>query len=131
MGIAILSGVIASMESSLGPKPPRTKWESHTPGTSTPIDSEFDPSLARRFIACVNRPETADKLRETFGGLRYPVEVVAGQNLAAVREADVVILWCASVVIRRGGRGILTIGLFLPPPFFLLTAANHNWHTRY
>jgi len=94
MGIAILSGVIASMESSAGPKPLRTKWESHTPGTSTPIDSEFDPSLARRFIACVNRPETADKLRETFSGLRYPVEVVTGQNLAAVREADVVILCC-------------------------------------
>lgn len=94
MGIAILSGVIASMESSTNPQFPKSKWESHTPGTSTPVGSESDQSLPRRFIACVSRPETAEKLKGTFGSLQYPVEVVAGQNRAAVEEADVVILCC-------------------------------------
>jgi pyrroline-5-carboxylate reductase len=97
MGIAITSGVIASMESSKAfARIPALKWESHTPGTSTPVDSESDPSLPDRFIACVNRRETAEKLKQTFGGLGHPVEVLAGENLKAVQEADVVILWCDS-----------------------------------
>lgn len=94
MGVAILSGVIASMESSTTiPQFPKLKWESHTPGTSTPVDPESDPSLPGRFIACVNRRETAEKLRQTFRVMRQPVEVVAGENLKAVQEANVVILW--------------------------------------
>lgn len=98
MGIAILSGVIASIESStFVPQFPKLKWESHTPGTSTPIDIESDSSLPGRFIACVNRRETAEKLKQTFQSLRRSVEVVAGENLRAVQEADVVILWYAFV----------------------------------
>jgi len=92
MGIAILSGVIASMESSLNPTT-SNKWESHTPGTQTPIGAPVH-TLPGRFIACVNRRETATKLTSTFSGLGHPVEVVAGQNLKAVQEADVVILCC-------------------------------------
>jgi pyrroline-5-carboxylate reductase len=93
MGIAILSGVIASMESSsTAPQFPKLKWESHTPGTSTPVSS--DPSLPGRFIACVNRRETAERLKGTFASLGQPVEVVAGDNLRAVQEADVIILCC-------------------------------------
>lgn len=92
MGIAILSGVIASMDSSTHPFP-KSKWESHTPGTSTPVDSERDPTLPRRFIACVNRRQTADTLKENFGTLSHPIEVVAGQNLSSVQQSDVVILW--------------------------------------
>ena len=92
MGIAILSGMMASMDSSIHPFP-RSKWESHTPGTSTPLDSERDPTLPRRFIACVNRRQTADQLKANFRSLSHPIEVVAGQNLGSVRQADVVILW--------------------------------------
>lgn len=94
MGIAILSGVIASMESSVH-RTLNNKWESHTPGTQTPTDAPTN-SLPGRFIACVNRRETAAKLKGTLSGLGHPVEVVAGENLKAVQEADVVILWYAS-----------------------------------
>jgi pyrroline-5-carboxylate reductase len=98
MGIAILSGVIASMESSTTiPQLAKLKWESHTPGTSTPVNTESDPSLPGRFIACVNRRETAENLKQSFRDVGKPVEVVAGENLRAVQEADVVILWCASL----------------------------------
>lgn len=102
MGIAITSGVIASLES----RNPlhsniHAKWESHTSGTSTPVASaDVDHSLPSRFIACVKREETARKLQKTFAelpGLAGPtVEVVADQNVSAVQQSDVVILWCVS-----------------------------------
>lgn len=97
MGIAILSGVITSMESSTTvPQFLKLKWESHTPGTSTPVDSASDPTLPGHFIACVKRRETAEKLRGTFMGLEQLVEVVAGENVKAIHASDVVILWYVS-----------------------------------
>ncbi|KDQ60752.1 hypothetical protein JAAARDRAFT_31723 [Jaapia argillacea MUCL 33604] len=101
MGIAILSGVVASLESQSSTHPkhffPNAKWESHTPGTSTPVESPDDPSLPSRFLACVTREDSAKKLRVTFGalgGLGGTVEVLTGRNLEAVKQADVVILCC-------------------------------------
>ncbi|KAH9043309.1 pyrroline-5-carboxylate reductase [Lactarius pseudohatsudake] len=100
MGIAITSGVLASLDSQgplhrLGSGHP--KWESHTPGTSTPTDvTEGDPTLPSRFIACVMREESAKRLRGTFRSLTggEAIEVTVGQNLAAVRQSDVVLLCC-------------------------------------
>ncbi|KAJ6630622.1 pyrroline-5-carboxylate reductase [Mycena sp. CBHHK59/15] len=97
MGIAILSGVIDSLDSSNS----RTgraasKWESHTPGTLTPVGPP-DASVPDRFIACVGREESANKLRSIFGALGAlgaGVEVVASRNLEAVQKADVVLLCC-------------------------------------
>lgn len=96
MGIAILSGMVASLQSSsTGDKIP--KWESHTPGTLTPVGPPDGSSVPTRFIACVSREESAKKLRTIFGalgGLGGTVEVVASNNLQAVQQADVVLLWC-------------------------------------
>ncbi|KAH9005075.1 pyrroline-5-carboxylate reductase [Lactarius hatsudake] len=100
MGIAITSGVLASLDSQgplhrLGSGHP--KWESHTPGTSTPTDvTEGDPTLPSRFIACVMREESAKRLRGTFRSLTggEAVEVTVGQNIAAVQQSDVVLLCC-------------------------------------
>lgn len=96
MGIAVLSGVLESLE------PPSSKilnatakWESHTPGTLTPVGPP-DASIPSRFLACVSREESAAKLRKIFsaiGPLGASVEVLASQNLKAVQNADVVILW--------------------------------------
>jgi pyrroline-5-carboxylate reductase len=98
MGIAVLSGVIASLDSPLA-RTIHPKWESHTPGTTTPIGPP-DASLPTRFIACVSREESAGKLRTIFGSLGAlgeTVEVVASQNLKAVKQADVVLLWCVTL----------------------------------
>ncbi|KAF8894675.1 pyrroline-5-carboxylate reductase [Infundibulicybe gibba] len=97
MGIAILSGVIDSLDvnSSLL-RNGFPKWESHTPGTLTPVGTP-DASTPSRFIACVSREESAKKLRAIFatlGSLGEGVEVVASQNLQSVQQADVVILCC-------------------------------------
>lgn len=103
MGIAVLSGVLASLEST-GSHDGAAKWESHTPGTLTPtIQSPLDESLPSRYLACVSRKESAKHLRSTFfslGGLGPSVEVLVGENVRAAQEADVVILWCAQLHIQ-------------------------------
>jgi len=109
MGIAVLAGVIDSLEAASvrlsnqlqnqvpnGKAPEaKVKWESHTPGTVTPISG--DPSVPTKFIATVKREESARKLKSVFeelGDLGKTVEVVAGSNLEAVKQADVVLLCC-------------------------------------
>ena len=90
MGVAILSGTLASLESSKHSHRPSAKWESHTPGTLTPTISQSDDSQPSRFIACVTREETAKRLRDLFfslGGMGPTVEVRINENVKAVKEA--------------------------------------------
>lgn len=103
MGIAVLSGVLASLESTTtahqnGQNGVAAKWESHTPGTLTPTvqSASDDESLPSRYLACVSREESAKRLRSLFislGSLGPSVEVLVGENVRAVLQADVVILW--------------------------------------
>lgn len=97
MGVAILSGVLASLDAKNATTPVVSppKWESHTPGTVTPQTLE-DETLPSRFIACVSREETARKLATTFlqaGNLGRSVEIVQARNVEAVRQSNVVLLW--------------------------------------
>jgi pyrroline-5-carboxylate reductase len=103
MGVAVLSGVIASLESSAADGAPHAaaKWESHTPGTVTPAVAYFDESQPSRFIACVSQQESAARLRGLFialGGLGPSVEVRVSDNVQAVAEAQVVLLWYGNLV---------------------------------
>ncbi|GLB35415.1 putative pyrroline-5-carboxylate reductase [Lyophyllum shimeji] len=98
MGIAVLSGVVQSLDntSRLAAGAEVAKWESHTPGTVTPTGPP-DETSPSRYIACVSRQESAGKLRKIFGALGAlgsSIEVVAGQNLPSVEQADVVLLCC-------------------------------------
>ncbi|EGN95368.1 hypothetical protein SERLA73DRAFT_186293 [Serpula lacrymans var. lacrymans S7.3] len=97
MGIAIISGVIDSLQSKDRARS-FPKWESHTPGTSTPaVDIESDPSLPSYFIACVTREESARKLGHTFaalGGFGSQVQILVSENVQAAQHADVIILCC-------------------------------------
>lgn len=97
MGFAIISGVLAGLHSQslLHGQP---KWESHTPGTSTPAAAgDNDPTLPSRFIACVQREESARRLREKFRAVLGgdAVEVTVGENVKTVQQSDVVLLWYA------------------------------------
>ena len=99
MGIAILSGVIDSLDTSSKFRDGFPKWESHTPGTLTPVRSLDNPdnSIPSRFLACVSREETARKLKKIFndlGQLGSAVEVFASNNAEPAQSADVVLLWC-------------------------------------
>lgn len=150
MGVAITSGVLASLHSLHGLNPAtgqqQPKWESHTPGTSTPAavaencdddDSDDLRLIPSRFIACVQREESASRLREKFGALLGgdAVEVTVGENVSAVRQSDVVLLWyvrahartthastCGSSDTRR-----LRLTYYLPPK----SAANHRVRIPY
>ena len=116
MGVAVLSGVIDSLEAasskaiSEGLSNSKLKWESHTPGTLTPTSD--DPAIPTRFIACVRRQETARKLERTFaelGRLGSTVEVVtSSRNADAVKTADVVVLGYAIHLMGLGGHFKLT-----------------------
>lgn len=110
MGIAVLSGVLASLESTIR----RAngihieKWDSHTPGTVTPTGTP-DASVPHRFLATVNRRSSVKPLEAVFaeqGILGQSVEVTAGpgKNVEAVNKSDVILLWYIySLVSRREG----------------------------
>lgn len=100
MGVAVFSGVIASLDSSdskLDQQFPPAKWESHTPGTVTPaVGHEEDDSHPSRFIACVSREESARRLKGVFlhlGGRGPSIEIRVSENVQAAQQADVVLLW--------------------------------------
>ena len=105
MGIAILSGVIDSLDTPSTFRDGFPKWESHTPGTLTPVQSldDTDNSIPSQFFACVSREETARKLKKIFndlGQLGSAVEVFASNNVEPARSADVVLLWCDISFVR-------------------------------
>ncbi|KAF8328917.1 pyrroline-5-carboxylate reductase [Cantharellus anzutake] len=128
MGIAITSGLISSLE---------TRWNSpvqtfgdHPPssGTSTPVPSYMmgvsEDALPSKFLATVSRKESAKKLRklfsESFGELANLVDIFVGENVAAVRDSDVVLVCCkpqlAEAILTEEGmreaiRGKLVISI--------------------
>lgn len=97
MGVAILSGVLASLDAhNKYGQHTAAKWESHTPGTLTPTIPQTDDSQPSRYIACVTREETMKRLNNLFfslGGGRPTVDVRINQNVAAVQESQVILLW--------------------------------------
>jgi len=95
MGIAILSGVLDSLVTpSLITRPFSQASYDSTP--STPLDIES--SKPSKFIACVNREETAKSLRKTLKGVASgkggEVEVVWNDNTRSVEKSDVILLCC-------------------------------------
>ncbi|KAF8626283.1 hypothetical protein AX15_004955 [Amanita polypyramis BW_CC] len=98
MGVAVLSGVIDSLKSAAEIKIPNgsTKWESHTPGTVTPVGPP-DATTPSRFLACVAQEGSASKLAPVFaalGPLGESVEIFVSRNLEAVLQSDVILLCC-------------------------------------
>ncbi|KAA1469538.1 pyrroline-5-carboxylate reductase [Dentipellis sp. KUC8613] len=100
MGVAVSAGVLASLQSQspLRSLNSASKWESHTPGTPTPVNRpELDPTLPSRFLICVRREESARKLTQTFSeftDVGPAIDILIGENLTGVSEADVVLLCC-------------------------------------
>lgn len=132
MGIAILSGVLDSLDTSKHSLTNGTngtkgtngtngvhKWEAHTPGTVSPVGPP-DVSTPTRFIACVSREATAKKLVSLFasmGEAASNVEVLASKNVQAVKQADVVLLCCkppvAEKILSEQGMGDVLQGKLL------------------
>ena len=93
MGIAITSGVIASLESA------QTILDEALPKHAIPDSlSDTDSSIPSHFLVTCTRDSTARKLRNLFqdlGSFGQSVEIIKNGNVEAVKRADVVLLWCA------------------------------------
>lgn len=107
MGIAIISGMVASLEerptNGVG-KPSR----GGASGTSTPLPSYMlyaaNDSLPSKFIACVRRPDSAKKLKKLFANdfaeQGENIDVRHGDNVAAAKECDVMLVWFVTRDLR-------------------------------
>src|SRR5258706_4449850 len=101
MGIAITSGVIASLGSAQTPSP--SDEAPAPPGCAiSDVPSNLDSSIPSRFLVTCTRDSTAHKLRNLFqdlGHLGQSVEIIQNGNVEAVKRADVVLLWSAYLFI--------------------------------
>lgn len=99
MGIAIISGMLASLEER--PANGNVANPSSRSGTSTPLPNYMlyteDNSLPSKFTATVRRPESAKKLKKLFvndfAESGEAVEVRIGDNVEAAKDCDVLLLW--------------------------------------
>lgn len=85
MGVAILSGIISSLTS--------LRSGTNTPNGLLFPDSDPTPSqLPSKFIACVKRPQSAERVRNALGNLG--VKVLQQANVEGVKAADMILLGC-------------------------------------
>lgn len=104
MGVAILSGVLKSLEARLSlPLNGTADGQEPPSGISTPTASQFlnapEDVLPSRFTTTVGREETVRKLKKVFremGRLGEAVDVRGGGpgvNASTAAEADVILVW--------------------------------------
>ncbi|KAL9111249.1 MAG: hypothetical protein Q9227_004327 [Pyrenula ochraceoflavens] len=93
LGIAILSGILASLSPSHHSTNDDERITSPS-GAVTPNSSETPPRIPSRFVACVRRPESARRIEKALADYidEFPTEILQNENLRGVRAADVVIL---------------------------------------
>ncbi|KAK4169306.1 putative pyrroline-5-carboxylate reductase [Cladorrhinum sp. PSN259] len=82
MGIAILSGILASTSS------------------STPSSSDQPARIPTKFYACVKRPQTAEKLKATFSSYESKVFPTAAANVPSAQASDIVLLACKPYMVK-------------------------------
>ncbi|KAI4601254.1 hypothetical protein LQW54_003078 [Pestalotiopsis sp. IQ-011] len=92
MGIAILSGILASLNSLSGPRPLQSD-PAHPP-------EEVPRSLPTRFIACVRTPATAKRVKKELWQHTSCVKVVQKDNVAAVKRSEIILLACKPHAIK-------------------------------
>ncbi|KAF4551551.1 Pyrroline-5-carboxylate reductase-like protein [Elsinoe fawcettii] len=97
MGIAILSGILESLTSSLSPS-----LRGSPSGTSTPAQMEdLPPRLPTKFNACVRRPASAKRIRRELAEYNIPVTIFEENNLPAIEGADIVLLGCKPYMVSE------------------------------
>ncbi|KAI0443855.1 pyrroline-5-carboxylate reductase [Xylaria telfairii] len=94
MGIAILSGILSSLQEMSGPRPLQA--------CGSPTHRDDVPSrLPSRFIACVRRPESAKRVKQALWEHSASVKVVQKENVSAVMKAEVVLLACKPYAVEE------------------------------
>ncbi|KAL0931662.1 pyrroline-5-carboxylate reductase [Colletotrichum truncatum] len=97
MGIAILNGILSSLQEMSAPKPLQTLAGS---GHSTPLEDEIPRRLPSRFIACVRRPESAKKVKKALWEHSSVLKVVQNDNIASVLKSEVILLACKPYMVK-------------------------------
>ena len=98
MGIAILSGILSSLEDMQASS---RLLPFSVSGTSTPAE-ELPARLPSSFIACVRRPESAKKVRAALAPyVSSAVTIVQNDNVSAARKAGVVLLACKPYMVAE------------------------------
>ncbi|KAK8110779.1 pyrroline-5-carboxylate reductase [Apiospora kogelbergensis] len=98
MGIAILSGILSSLSDLEAPKPLQSPMQN---GTADPLDDPLPTRLPSRFIACVRRTESAKRVKKALWAHSSVVKVVQRENVAAVSQAEVVLLACKPSMVAE------------------------------
>ncbi|KAL2136302.1 hypothetical protein VTI74DRAFT_4336 [Chaetomium olivicolor] len=97
MGIAILSGILASLDEMQD-----ASGKPSSSGTSTPLyETSTTHRLPSRFICCVRRPESAKKLKTTFASHLGAVSIAQNANVPSVQKSDVIILACKPYMVQE------------------------------
>ncbi|RDW59670.1 putative pyrroline-5-carboxylate reductase [Coleophoma cylindrospora] len=89
MGIAILGGILASLDENTSTK-----------ASSAGADEDIPSRLPTRFVACVRRPESKKKIESALGENSKAVRIVQNNNVTACKEADVVLLGCKPYMVK-------------------------------
>ncbi|KAH0544934.1 Pyrroline-5-carboxylate reductase [Glutinoglossum americanum] len=97
MGIAILSGILSSLST---PPPTPSPSGTSTPYRATPTD--LPSRLPTRFIACVRRPESASRIKQSLTPYTAttPITILQDENLRGVQAADIVLLCCKPQMVN-------------------------------
>lgn len=90
MGIAVLGGVLASIEES----------RSSSSSNSSPAIETDGGLIPTRFIACVRSDASAKRIRDTLGKYDAPLEIIQNDNIRAINESDAVLLACKPFMIE-------------------------------
>lgn len=127
MGVAILSGVIESLlaarsAASAAPSSTGAVVDDPLASSTTSIGEEDLQQLPTRFIACVNRQESAKRLKKNFASPfisasssastaangpssssspQVHVQVLTQGNLQAASESDVILLACKPHIVKE------------------------------
>lgn len=88
MGIAILSGILASLSDKTG-------------GAASSSSEETPSEIPTKFVACVRRPQSAKRIQDAVSAYpQFPVEVLQNDNVNGVKQADVIILGCKPYMLK-------------------------------
>jgi pyrroline-5-carboxylate reductase len=128
MGVAVMSGVLDSKKASEAKRAASAALSSSSSSSANGINNDLSASIASllevddedehqdgaeggstssrsmqlpdHFLACVSRSESAKRLKKTFQEYSSQVEVYAGDNLNAVKRADVILLACKPQMVK-------------------------------
>lgn len=91
MGIAILGGIIASLNEAAA--------ATSSADTSAPAD--LPPRLPTKFIACVRRKESAKRIENELAAYNADLTTLVGNNLEGAKASDVLLLGCKPYMFRE------------------------------